>query len=217
MYSRGMKNITVGIIGGAGRLGSEVAKLCEKKVLVQKNTPLEKIIETIDVFLDVSTADTISSYLPLLIKHQKGVVIGSTGHHTATLALIKNATKKIPVLLAPNFSKGIYLLKKLLSSLPLSPSKIEETHHVQKKDAPSGTAKAIKALFDEDVPITSHRKGEVFGDHTITFALPGEEIHLTHHASSRELFARGAVDAISFLSQKEKGLYTMEQVYEESP
>ncbi|MCH9812007.1 hypothetical protein K0U07_04495 [bacterium] len=210
-----MKNICVGIIGGKGRLGSEVAMLCKNSLLIQKNTNLEQVIDSIDIFLDVSSADVIPTYLPLLIANQKPLVVGSTGHSPATIDAIKDAATKIPVLLAPNFSKGIYLLKKLLAHLPLTPTKIEETHHARKKDAPSGTAKALEAIFPQEIPITSYRTGDVFGDHTITYQLPGEEIRITHHATSRELFARGALDALSFLYQKEKGLYTMEQVYED--
>lgn len=215
MYSKGMKNFVVGIIGGKGKLGSEVAKLCDKKILIQKNTDLASSIQAIDIFLDVSSANAICSYLPLFISHKKPVVIGSTGHSKETIEAIHNAAKYIPVLVAPNFSKGVFLLKQLLSQIGISPSKIEETHHTEKKDAPSGTAKALSNLFAEEIPITSYRKENVFGDHCVTFALPGEEITLTHRALSRELFAKGAILALSFLYQKEKGLYTMEQVFKD--
>jgi 4-hydroxy-tetrahydrodipicolinate reductase len=96
---------------------------------------------------------------------------------------------------------------------------IEETHHKEKKDAPSGTAKALKEIVESlgftDVPIHSTRGGTVVGIHRVRFLGDGEEICLEHNAGDRRLFARGALIAAISLYKKEKaGLYTLEDLLE---
>jgi 4-hydroxy-tetrahydrodipicolinate reductase len=95
---------------------------------------------------------------------------------------------------------------------------IFETHHRMKKDAPSGTAKTLAEVLrktrkmDDQIPIQSIREGDVVGDHTVIFAGPGERIELTHRASSREIFARGALRAAQWIIDKPPGLYSMQNV-----
>jgi 4-hydroxy-tetrahydrodipicolinate reductase len=87
-----------------------------------------------------------------------------------------------------------------------------------KKDAPSGTAKTLAEVLrktrkmDDQIPIQSIREGDVVGDHTVIFAGPGERIELTHRASSREIFARGALRAAQWIIDKPPGLYSMQNV-----
>lgn len=87
-----------------------------------------------------------------------------------------------------------------------------------KKDAPSGTAKTLAEILrearkaDDQVPIQSIREGDVVGDHTVTFSGPGECLELTHRASNREIFARGALRAAQWVVGKPSGLYTMRDV-----
>lgn len=214
-----MENIKIAIIGGTGKLGKEIAKLCSRPLIISSKTDPKSIsYGDIDIFIDVSGADKIISFLSEIILTKKPLLVGSTGHNKQTITTLKNASTLIPILIASNFSKGIYLLKKLLSTMPASPDKITETHHIHKKDTPSGTAIELQEMTKNTPPISSIRKEEVFGMHTLTYHLPFEEIEITHKAHSREVFAKGALDASSFLYQKEKGYYTMENVYqEESP
>ena len=205
-----MKNIHVAIIG-AGRLGSAIAKLAPSHTLIDSKTKIEEIpFEKIDAFIDVSGADIILSFLPFI---KKPLIIGSTGHSQSTYNALKETSKTIPLMLAPNFSYGIYLLKKLLTTMPGAPSSIQETHHTNKKDAPSGTAKDLASSFFPRPPIDSIRQEGVFGIHTASYELFEEEIQITHNAKSINLFADGAMKAVSFLYEKEKGLYTMDDVY----
>jgi 4-hydroxy-tetrahydrodipicolinate reductase len=203
-----MENLLTGIIGGSGRLGSLVSTLCNCQKI-----DLNSSLDAIDICLDVSKADVIQEFLPLLLQAKKPLVVGSTGHSKRTIDLLEQASSTIAVLIAPNFSKGVYLLKTALVALKAAPTCIVETHHVHKTDKPSGTAKMIQALYKTPVPVESIRKGEEIGTHTVIFKLPFETLQITHQAESLELFAQGAKEALFFLSKKEKGLYTMDDVY----
>ena len=96
---------------------------------------------------------------------------------------------------------------------------ISETHHIHKKDAPSGTAKRLQAIVSEEagkdpgsVKVESQRIGEVVGDHKIVFDGKEERLEIIHHAKSRDVFARGAVIAAKFIAKKGPGLYSMNEV-----
>lgn len=174
----------------------------------------------------------------------KGVatVIGTTGFSKAQRERIERVAKDIPLLLAPNMSVGVNVLYRLVAEAvrllgDAYDVEITEMHHRFKKDAPSGTARALldvvletrgQAVGDADVhhgreglvgerkagEIGMHclRGGDVVGDHTVTLAGLGERVELTHKASSRETFARGAVRAAAWISGRPAGLYTMKDV-----
>ena len=94
---------------------------------------------------------------------------------------------------------------------------LNETHHVHKKDAPSGTAKSMAEIAEKFsktkvTDIASLRQGEVIGDHTITFESPVDLISIHHHAKTRDIFAEGSLVAAKFLSKKKKGLFNMQDV-----
>lgn len=174
------------------------------------------------------------------------LVIGTTGHDAATLAEVERAAREIPVLLSANMSLGVNLLLKLaeLTARTLGEDydvEIFEAHHRNKKDAPSGTALALGncvaqgrgvALADVAdyarhgqtgarrsgaIGFSVFRGGDVIGDHTVTFAGGGERIELTHRASDRLTFARGAVRAAQWLANRRPGLYSMQDVLGLSP
>jgi 4-hydroxy-tetrahydrodipicolinate reductase len=209
-----MKKIHVAIIG-AGRLGSAIAKLAPKHTLINSKTRIEEIpFDEIDIFIDVSSADIILAFLPYITKP---LIVGSTGHSQNTYEILKKTSSKIPLMLAPNFSYGIYLLKKLLNTMPCAPSSINETHHTHKKDTPSGTAKDLASSFSPRPPINATRREGIFGIHTASYDLFEEDIQITHNAKSINLFADGAIKALCFLYEKEEGLYTMDDVYAKEP
>ena len=94
---------------------------------------------------------------------------------------------------------------------------IIEAHHVHKKDAPSGTAKELARIMKSersgsDVPIESVREGEVIGEHTVTFESDLDLIEITHSAKTRDIFAKGALEAAKWVAAKPAGLYTMKDV-----
>ena len=169
------------------------------------------------------------------------LVIGTTGLDAATRDQIAAAAKKIPIVFAPNMSLGVNLLLGLaeLAGRALDASydvEIFEAHHRNKKDAPSGTALALgRAVasgrgvdLDQVAEYARHgetgirksgaigfsvfRGGDVIGDHTVTFAGSGERVELTHRASDRMSFARGAVRAARWIVGREPGLYSMRDV-----
>lgn len=169
------------------------------------------------------------------------LVIGATGHDSATRAEIERAAQSIPLLLSANMSLGVNLLMKLAEIAARSLDQaydieIFEAHHRNKKDAPSGTALALgdsvargRGVNLSDVAdyarhgqtgarqpgrigFSVFRGGDVVGDHTVTFAGIGERIELTHRASDRATFARGAVRAAQWIVGRPPGLYSMQDV-----
>ena len=210
-----MKNLHIAIIGATGRLGSSIKKNYKKTYCITSNTNQEDIpYKEIDVFVDVSQPNIILNYIDPILEHKKPLIIGSTGHSKETLSALNNSINIIPLLIAENFSKGIFLVKRMLEQLQIAPSLITETHHKNKLDKPSGTAKLLASVFDHPPPISSIRKKDAIGTHTLSYKLNREQIEITHKSHSLELFSDGASKAISFLYEKEKGLYTMDDVYE---
>jgi 4-hydroxy-tetrahydrodipicolinate reductase len=169
------------------------------------------------------------------------LVIGTTGLSDEARAQIAAAAKQIPIVLSANMSVGVNLLMKLteLAARSLDTSydiEIFEAHHRNKKDAPSGTALALghsaasgRGVSLEDVGVFERhgetgarapgsigfavfRGGDVIGDHTVTFAGAGERLELSHRASDRMMFARGALRAVQWIVARPPGLYSMQDV-----
>jgi 4-hydroxy-tetrahydrodipicolinate reductase len=161
--------------------------------------------------------------------HMPALVVGTTGHTAGEKKLLEEIASKTQALQASNFSTGVLALKKALEFISpvLSGSGFRplmvETHHTHKKDAPSGTAltlaSATQGLTAER--IHSIRAGEVVGDHRIEFHGHGERITLEHHALSREIFARGALEVSLWLAKKRRsepgarGWVTLDDFFEE--
>jgi 4-hydroxy-tetrahydrodipicolinate reductase len=168
-------------------------------------------------------------------------VIGTTGHTDAQIETVKAASKKIPIVVAPNFSVGVntlfWLTRKAAEILgPGFDLEVVEMHHRLKKDAPSGTAKRLaeiladvrKLSYNDDTRHGRHgivgertsgeigvhaiRGGDVVGDHTVIFAAQGERVELTHKASSRDTFAQGAIRAAKWAAKQPAGFYDMQDV-----
>ncbi len=171
----------------------------------------------------------------------KILVIGTTGHDEAQREAIRAAAQDIPIVFAPNFSVGVnalfWLTRKATEILgPDFDLEIVEMHHRLKKDAPSGTARRLAEIladvrdldYDNDVAhgrlgmvgerttteIGMHavRGGDVVGDHTVIYAGVGERVELTHKASSRDTFAKGALRAALWAVGRHPGLYDMQDV-----
>lgn len=185
---------------------------------------LEKVLSSGDVVIDFSIPDATLPNLKTAAKLKKAAVIGTTGHTEDQRKQIEKIASEIPIVLAPNMSVGVNVMWKVLAvaSAPLAPdSKISvvETHHVHKKDAPSGTALEIERVLKKalgnggsGIEIKSIREGEVVGDHTVTFDSPEETITITHRAKTRDTFAVGSIRAAKWVARKPAGLYTMQDV-----
>jgi 4-hydroxy-tetrahydrodipicolinate reductase len=155
------------------------------------------------------------------LRHQKAVVIGTTGHSSEQSKLIEKTTQTLPIVFASNFSVGVNALFALTRrAAEILGSEFEpqivETHHTKKKDSPSGTAKTLgeilKHQLKTEIPIESIREGDVVGEHTVTFVGPSERIELTHRAGSREIFGSGALRAAQWVVGRRPGLYSMQDV-----
>ena len=203
------------LIGAEGRMGKAIVSLSYASEITQIGSPnsslpnnITPFLESHDLVLDLSTNEALSKNLPKVLLARKPIVIGITGLTKENLDLIHLAAKTIPVFLSPNFSIGIALLKKLLKQLPEGSYEMTEIHHMQKKDSPSGTALDLANCLPSYPKITSIREGAVIGVHKIELLFEHEKITLTHEVSDRKAFAKGALMAATFLSNKPAGLYT---------
>ncbi len=194
-------------------------------------------ISNVDVIIDFSSPAAVMQILNKCADQKKPVVIGTTGITEEQKKIINEISEIIPILHPPNMSLGMNLLFKLteIAATALDTNydvEIFEAHHRFKKDAPSGTAKKLveavrnmKGLenarevtgrdgivgerTDKEIGVFAMRGGDIVGEHTVFFTAMGERIELTHRATNREIFARGAVKGAEFLKGKKPGLYNM--------
>jgi len=219
--------VDAGELAGIGRIGVPiVANLADAEF---------------DLLIDFTTIESTLSNLEFCQSHGKSMVIGTTGFNHAQKQLLSLAGESVPIVFAANMSVGMNLcfhLLKQMSQVLATDSDIEiiETHHRHKVDSPSGTAlrlgeviadtlgrdlnecavygrEGISEPRDHDtIGFATVRGGDVVGDHTVLFASEGERVELTHKASSRMTFAKGAVRAARWLAGKPANCYDMEDV-----
>jgi 4-hydroxy-tetrahydrodipicolinate reductase len=149
-----------------------------------------------DVTIDFSQAGAVEEICRAALQHRQSLVIGTTGHSPERRHTIEETAKSLPIVFASNFSIGVNVLFAL-------------THRAGEILGPE---------FAPEISATqSIREGDVVGDHTVVFTGPGERLELTHRASSREIFARGALRAAEWIMGKSPGLYSMQEVLGLSP
>ncbi len=222
-----MKPIRVIVCGSKGRMGQALvasAKANPELQLVGEidaGDDLSQVIDRCDVIVDFSFREATGKIAKLAAEHKKALVIGTTGHSDAEKNAVVETVKTIPCVWTSNFSTGVntlfWITGKVASIVgPQWEIEIVETHHTAKKDAPSGTAKSlqqvIRQAIGKEAPAHALRIGDVVGDHTVTFGTSGERIELSHRASSRETFARGALRAAKWAVTQKPGLYDMQDV-----
>jgi 4-hydroxy-tetrahydrodipicolinate reductase len=232
----------VHVHGASGRLGQAIVRVAESEgkyrlSLSGRNDDLAPLLADAEVAIDVSQPEGSLKIAEVCAAGRKPLVIGTTGH--SAVQLVELRSKAIPILLAPNFSVGVNLLfwltKKAAAILgPEYDAEIVEMHHRLKKDSPSGTAKRLGEIISEardqkhsvqhgrvgivgprpenEIGMHAVRGGDIVGEHIIYFAGAGERLELTHRASSRETFARGALRAADWLIGKPVGWYEMADV-----
>jgi 4-hydroxy-tetrahydrodipicolinate reductase len=232
----------VHVHGASGRLGQAIVRVAESEgkyrlSLSGRNDDLAPLLADAEVAIDVSQPEGSLKIAEVCAAGRKPLVIGTTGH--SAVQLVELRSKAIPILLAPNFSVGVNLLfwltKKAAAILgPEYDAEIVEMHHRLKKDSPSGTAKRLGEIISEardqkhsvqhgrvgivgprpenEIGMHAVRGGDIVGEHIIYFAGAGERLELTHRASSRETFARGALRAADWLIGKPAGWYEMADV-----
>ena len=202
----------------------------------------EEVASGADVLVDFSSPDSAAARAAECARLGVAVLIGTTGLSAEQAAGIRETVAtQVPVLIAPNMSVGVNVLFDLVERAARALGggydvEIIEAHHRRKKDAPSGTAKELArrvcaglgrdpdqvliygreglcgARTGEEVAVHAVRGGDIVGDHTVLYAGDGERIEVTHRASSRDVFAQGALRAAVFLAGKPPGLYAMSDV-----
>lgn len=197
----------IAVHGATGRLGRLI--VAEAGEAYAGPVPRAGDLPDCDVVIDVSSAEGLAALIPRL--QGQPLVVGTTGD--LPLAALEAYAASAPVALVPNFSVGIPLLLDLVERAVgrLPPGwhiEVVESHHAAKKDAPSGTAKRlVRAIGREDVPTHSLRVGDTVGEHTVWLAGPGERIELKHVATSRAVFAIGALRWAREIRQLPPGLH----------
>ncbi len=221
--------VDAGEMAGVGKLGVAVVG------------SLEAAKDDFDVLIDFTAPQVTLANLAFCAEHGKKIVIGTTGLSDQEKAELESFADKVAIMFAPNMSVGVNVTLKLLemaASVLGDDYDVEiiEAHHRHKVDSPSGTALRMgEAVADalgrdlkecavygregqigprtqKEIGFETIRAGDVVGDHTVLFATEGERVEITHKASSRMTFAKGAVRACGWLADKEFGLFDMQDV-----
>ena len=225
--------LDAGLAAGLGALEVPVSEGLEKAFETAGAAP--------EVVIDFTHAEASAEHARICAEHGVALVVGSTGFDDGTRAKVEEAATKIPVVMAPNMSVSVNLMFLLARQAAAIlgegyDAEIFEIHHRMKKDAPSGTALRLGEVVaeatgkdlrevgvynrhgmtgprtDAEIGIQSARGGDVVGEHTVFFFGDGDRVELTHRATSRATFARGAVRAARWVVGKAPGLYGMAEV-----
>ncbi len=235
------------ITGKSGRMGQAVIAAATQASIPIAAThdageDLDTAISQATCAIDFTIHSFTSTLIAAALKHGTNLVIGTTGHTDAEREIIYAAAKSIRIVYAANYSVGVntlfWLTRHAARILTQDRFDIEvtEMHHKHKIDAPSGTARRLLEILNEEtgtsyqhdvahgrlgnigprkpreIGMHTLRGGDVVGDHTVLFAADGERVELTHKASSRLTFAAGAVRAACWLENQPVGLYDMQDV-----
>jgi 4-hydroxy-tetrahydrodipicolinate reductase len=222
------------IHGASGRMGQALLRLAAEDASLQvvaavvRKPPTQRVVEGIpyfaaselagvpafDVAIDFSLPEGFDPVLALCAERGAGLVSGTTGISDAQQAALNSAAGRIALVWATNFSLGVAVLAELVEraaqALPGWDCDIVESHHVHKKDAPSGTALTLgeSAVQGGAEPrYASLRAGDIIGEHFVQFTGLGERVELVHRATNRDIFARGALHAARQLAGRAAGRY----------
>ena len=227
---------------GSSLIGADAGELAGVGLLdVKLVDDIASVVDDFDTLIDFTSIETTLNNLQICKANGKHIIIGTTGFSEEQKEIIKNAAEETAVVFAPNMSVGVNLCLKLLQTAASILSEdydieIVEAHHRHKVDAPSGTAIRMGEVIadtlnrdlsecavygregqtgarkPETIGFETVRAGDIVGEHTVMFATDGERVEITHKASSRMTFAKGAVRAARWLQDKDKGLYDMQDV-----
>lgn len=211
------------------------------KVGVPITSDLAPLLDRGNVVIDFSAPEATLNHLRIVAQRRRAMVIGTTGLTGSALEELRTLAGQVPCVFSPNMSVGVNLLYKVIAEMAKTLGddydiEVVEAHHRLKKDAPSGTAlkiaevlaKAVNRDLDQvgvyarkgligerkkqEIGVQTIRAGDIVGDHTILFGGMGERIEVTHRASSRDTFARGALRAAQWVVAQPPGLYDMMDV-----
>jgi 4-hydroxy-tetrahydrodipicolinate reductase len=211
------------------------------KIGVSITDDLQPLLERGQVVIDFSAPEATLAHLRAVADHRRAMVIGTTGVNQAQFEELKSLAGRVPCVFSPNMSVGVNLICKVIAEMARTLGdeydiEVIEAHHRLKKDAPSGTAlkiadvlaRAVNRDLDQvgvyarrgligerknrEIGIQTIRAGDIVGDHTVLFGGMGERIEVTHRASNRDTFARGALRAAQWIVKQPPGLYDMMDV-----
>ena len=230
------------LIAGKGQMGRKIKATAEAQGLevVGMVDALDlSVLDTLpeaNIVIDFSHPANLSWVADYVLEHECPLVYGTTGISSAQLRELRALSDRVPVFYSANYSYGVAVLLKLLrTAVPLLKDSFDmelvETHHRKKKDAPSGTAKAILQILNEDqsfsevfgregfigprgreIGVHALRGGTEAGEHSVHFFGDDESITITHHATDRQIFASGALRAADFVFCQSPGFYTMDDL-----
>ncbi|MFB6135047.1 MAG: 4-hydroxy-tetrahydrodipicolinate reductase [Halanaeroarchaeum sp.] len=247
----------VAVTGATGRMGRAVRDLLEERsdaslAVATSRSPADETARTVedsanlpallrersaDVVVDFTAPSASVDHAATAAEVGIPIVIGTTGFEDEQVSALASAGERVPVLLGANFSRGVQALIEAVAtaveSLPAYDVEVTETHHNEKPDAPSGTAKVILDAIDDardleservhgregetprsrdEIGVHARRAGDVTGEHEVLLAGNEEVLSLTHRAGSRYVFAAGALDAAAWLREQEPALYRFTNV-----
>ncbi|WDS36786.1 4-hydroxy-tetrahydrodipicolinate reductase [Pseudoxanthomonas sp.] len=222
------------IHGASGRMGQALLRLAAENdqldvvAAVTRRNPAARAVDGVayfaaselagvpefDVAIDFSLPEGFDPVLALCVVRKAALVSGTTGLSETQLSALQAASAGIPIVWASNFSLGVAVLAELVeraaAALPGWDCDIVESHHVHKQDAPSGTALTLgqgAELAGATPRYASLRAGDIVGEHLVQFTGLGERVELTHRATNRDIFVRGALHAAQRLVARSPGLY----------
>lgn len=232
------------IVGGNGKMGS----LIRQTAIEQGHQVLANIdahclgqlagLEKADMIIDFSHRDNLDWIIDYVEKNHCALVYGTTGLDEAQKDRLTKLSENYPVFYSANYSYGVAVFEEILRvAVPLLKDRYDmelvETHHNQKQDAPSGTAKALLEIMNpegefkevygrqgmvgarqKEIGVHALRGGTEAGEHTVHFFGDNESITLTHHATNRQIFVNGALQAAQWLEGKPAGMYNMKDLFE---
>jgi 4-hydroxy-tetrahydrodipicolinate reductase len=221
------QSLKLAVVGADGRMGSEIVALAAKSgfevtASLERGKKWKADAKAVDVVVEFSSPEGLQDAIKWCVEHKKPLVSGTTGITDADRKAVKDAAKKIPILQSANMSLGIAVMSAMLEQFGALEDwdfQIDEVHHSQKKDRPSGTA----ILLDQKLSQTLKRKlpapnsirgGGVPGIHQVWAMGPEEVLVLQHTAFDRKVFARGTLKAARWLFDKgEPGLYDITDLF----
>jgi 4-hydroxy-tetrahydrodipicolinate reductase len=227
---------------GSPNIGKDVGELAgvgKKDIIIDSD--LDKLVSACDAIIDFTTPESTMTTLEFAVKHNKALIIGTTGLKSDQKQMLKEKSANIRCVFAPNMSIGVNVLFKTVKDLAKTMGdaydvEIVEAHHKFKKDAPSGTAvrlseiaaKALGRNLETDgvygrkgmspgreakeIGIHTIRAGDIVGEHRVMFGGMGETLEISHRAQSRDTFARGSIAAAQWVVEQPPGLYDMQDV-----
>lgn len=228
---------------GYGKMGQMVEDVCRAQedlriagIVDQGHLPSLRAVPSPDVAIDFSYPGNLLPLLADALELKVPLVLGTTGLSAAQEESIREAARSVAIVRAQNFSVGVTVMRRIAAEMARALGEgfdieIVETHHRQKVDAPSGTAKMLRSAVDpqgvyavqygreglvgargREIGMHSLRGGTVAGEHSVRFFGEQEELELRHRADSRRIFAVGAVKAARFVRDMPAGLYDMDDV-----